>query len=333
MDPLLSVIVPIYNVENYLKKCIDSILSQTFQDYELLLIDDGSTDGSSDIAKKYAKKYEKIKYIRQDNQGLGGARNTGIKNSRGEYLSFIDSDDYIDKDMYQEMVSKMIEYHLDIVICGYDRVYEDGRIIESHFDQIPKSTIINEENKNLLFLIDPAAWNKIYKKDIFIKNNIWYPSNVWFEDLRTTVKVMCKCSKAIYIEKTYYKYVTRNSSIMNTPNLLRQKEIIEAIDDLIHFFKSQDIFNLYYNELEFLCIQHVYVFGINRVVRIDGYSDLISKFKLYVNINFPEFNKNQYLTRLSNKEKIFYYLFRYNLSNLIVLGSRIKKGLEKWEKF
>lgn len=333
MNPLLSVVVPIYNVESCLVKCIESILRQTFQDFELLLIDDGSTDNSSNIAKGYAIKFENVTYIRQSNLGLGSARNTGLHSATGEYISFIDSDDYIDKNMFKEMLCYMEEKDLDVCICDYERVDEKGQVKERHFEKIDSSTIYTSNNNRELLLIDPAAWNKIYKRNLFILNDIEYPSKVWFEDLRTTMKILVHTQKVGYIDKPFYKYLIRYTSIMNTPNLERQYEIVDAMKDLISYFKTNDLFDFYYSELEFLCVQHVFIYGINRVIRINRRAEMISTFKKFVEINFPNFKKNKYLDLFTKKEKLFYLLIESNLYGLIALENSIVKGVRKWKKY
>ena len=333
MNPILSVVVPIYNVEKYLSKCIDSILKQTYENFEILLIDDGSTDSSSVIAQKYANQYEKVRYIRQKNKGLGGARNTGICQAKGQYVSFIDSDDYIESIMYETMMKKILEFHLDVCICDYQRVGETGNILEVHRESIPSNRVLNPRCQKDCILVDPSACNKIFAKSLFIDNDIYFPEKVWYEDIRTVTKILGIVESIYYLDIPFYQYLTRTTSIMNTPNLIRQKEIVFAMEDLLNFYRRNSLFSSFYEELKFLCVQHVYIYGINRIVRINSKSDLIDDLKQFVASNFPDFEKSQYFSKLSKKESFFYESIQKNAYYRILILDKAKKGLKKWKKY
>lgn len=332
MEPILSVVVPIYNVEKYLSKCIDSILKQTYEDLEILLVDDGSTDSSSVIAQKYADEYEKVKYIRQKNKGLGGARNTGISQAKGNYISFIDSDDYIESTMYETMMKKILEFHIDVCICDYQRVGEHDNILEVHRESIPSGKVLNPRHQKDCILVDPSACNKIFAKSLFIENEIYFPEKVWYEDIRTVTKILGIVEKVYYLDIPFYQYLTRTTSIMNTPNLIRQKEIVYAMEDLLDFYRCNSLFSSFYEELKFLCVQHVYIYGINRIIRINSKSDLIDDLKQFVVSNFPDFNENHYFSKLSKKEYFFYRSIQKNAYYKILILDKAKKGLKKWKK-
>lgn len=332
MEPILSVVVPIYNVEKYLSKCIDSILDQTYKDLEVLLIDDGSTDSSSVIAQKYADEYERIRYIRQNNKGLGGARNTGIHQARGRYISFIDSDDYIEPAMYEMMMNKILEFHIDVCICDYQRVGENGNVLEVHKEGIPSNKLLNPRQQKDCILVDPSACNKIFVKSLFIENKIFFPEKVWFEDIRTVTKILGIAKSIYYLNVPFYQYLTRSASIMNTPNLERQKEIVFAMEDLLDFYRRNDLFSSFYEELKFLCVQHVYIYGINRIVRINAKSGLIGELKQFVVSNFPDFEESRYFPKLSKKEFFFYKSIQKNAYYRIMILDKAKKELKKWKK-
>lgn len=335
MEKKVSVIIPVYNVEKYLGRCVDSILKQTFQEFELLLVDDGSTDNSGKIAKQFSEEYpDKIKYIYQPNNGSGAARNTGIQNAKCDIIVFIDSDDYIHEDMLFQMYNKMEEESLDIVICDYQRVDENDEITEIHREYLDeKECLVPNEEKQLLFA-DPSSCNKMFKKSLFVENDIYFPTKVWYaEDMRTIMKVIAVSNRIGYIATPFYNYFTRSDSKMNTDNIERQVEVIDAIDDLLTFFKVRNIYDQYYAELEYLTIQHVYVYAIARIARMDYKSGLIRQFKNYVKINFSNYKKNKYLNLLSKKERLFFKLTLYNLTWVISFLSKMKlfiRNVEKW---
>lgn len=240
MNPEISIIVPVYNVEKYLKRCIDSILNQSFTDFELILVDDGSTDNSGKIIDEYAIKDERIKVIHKENGGQGSARNRGLDIAKGNYIGFIDSDDWIHKDMYKILYENIIKYNMDI----------------SQIDHKPTSSYINDEDiinekvhivDNILeefgnctsFELLPYifVWNKLYKADIW--SNFRFPENKFAEDLRVIYKIYDKSNKMIKIDrKLYYYFMSDNSSTRGKFNI-KKLEDIEAWEEMLQFFNNK----------------------------------------------------------------------------------------------
>lgn len=220
--PEISVIVPVYNVEKYLEKCIDSILNQTFKDFELILINDGSTDNSGEICNHYANIDNRIHVINKENGGLSDARNHGIKIASGKYLCFIDSDDYIHPQMLEILYQDILKHQADITCCNFLRVYENQNI-ESY-----KISILQEEqiytgieliehlSNRVEFVI---AWNKLYKKELF--NQIAYKVGVKHEDEYIIHHLLLQTKKFVYRNCELYYYVQRCGSIMDS-----QKSIV-----------------------------------------------------------------------------------------------------------
>ncbi|WP_290148085.1 glycosyltransferase family 2 protein [uncultured Dubosiella sp.] len=332
MNELVSIVVPIYNVEKYLSKCIDSLIDQTYKNLEIILVNDGSTDQSGDIAQQYAKQDSRIRYIIQKNKGLGGARNTGLEYAKGNYILFIDSDDYIRNNMVEKMVKAMEANALDIVVCEYERVNEKGEYIERYHLPFLDHKVYDPLHQKEVLLMDPAAWNKMYKRELFEHTNLRFPDRVWYEDLRTTPKLIAQAKRVGFLHEPFYLYLQRASSIMNSTTLSRQAESLQAMDDLIHYFKANHLYKTYEKELEFLCIAHVYVFGINRVARIPHSKAMTQKFKEYTVENFPNFHSNPYFSLFTPKEKKFYKWIDHNQIWKIQLGDKVKKEVKKWKK-
>lgn len=210
----LSVIVPVYKVEKYLAKCIDSILVQSFSDFEMILVDDGSPDSCPAICDEYAKKDDRVRVIHQTNQGLSAARNTGIENAKGEYLAFIDSDDYISENMFSVLIENAAMCDADISICDAVLVNEDD--ICTFTDQTERKQLTGKEALiDMIYYrkITVNAWNKIYKKTLF--GDIRYPRGMLYEDLATTYKLIEKCKVVVVSDAKLYAYVQRTGSIMN----------------------------------------------------------------------------------------------------------------------
>ena len=181
----ISVIVPVYNVEKYIDKCLDNLVNQTLKDIEIIVVNDGSPDNSQDIINSYQKKYPRmIKSFIKPNGGLSDARNYGIKKAQGEYIAFLDSDDYIEIDAYEKMYKKAELKDFDIVVCDLNYVYEDGSVKRVSSKIEHDTTNI----KNVYINMYPCVWNKIYKKTLF-ENDIEFKKGVWFEDVDFLYKI------------------------------------------------------------------------------------------------------------------------------------------------
>lgn len=210
--PRLSVIVPVYKVEPYIHQCIDSILNQTFNDFELILVDDGSPDKCGEICDEYAKQDSRIKVIHKENGGLSDARNFGIDVAKGDYITFVDSDDDIDKNMYQDMICFLEKNELDIICCDTYLVRGNKKKFRPRYDN---NKIFNQNEAIIEILngnLDNAAWNKIYKRYLF--KNIRYPKGRIYEDVATTYKLVYLANKVGYLKKPYYYYYKRKGSIV-----------------------------------------------------------------------------------------------------------------------
>lgn len=220
---MISIIVPVYNVEKYLEKCILSILEQNFQDFELLLIIDGSKDRSDKICYKYAKLDKRISVFEKENGGLSDARNYGINKAKGEYLTFIDSDDWISNNFLENLYNAIKKTNKDISLCPFVSVYEDGKIIcgnKNHFCEFTKIELL----ENLFFtkekLIDAKinvmTWGKLYKRELF--KDVEFPKGRLHEDVATTYLIFDKSNGAVYTNECKYFYLQRQGSIMGNLN-------------------------------------------------------------------------------------------------------------------
>ena len=211
---LISIIIPVYKVEKYLEKCIESVLKQTYTNLQIILVDDGSTDNSGKICDEYAKKDSRIEVIHKANGGLSDARNVGISKAKGRYIGFVDSDDYIKEDMYEVLLNLIIEYNADISICNLYDVIDGKEYIrnkENGIQEYSRLDILKEVllDKN----IQSYAWNKLYKKELF--DEIKYPIGKKYEDIGTTFYVFEKCDKIVVTSEPEYYYLKRSDSLVN----------------------------------------------------------------------------------------------------------------------
>lgn len=235
MNSMVTIVVPVYNVEKYLIRCVDSIINQTFREIEIILVDDGSKDNSGNICDEYKNKDNRIIVIHQENKGLSAARNAGIKIAKGKYICFIDSDDYIENDMIKYLYEGIKRNNADICCCGFSNIYENGKIERI---TIPEKEIIYNKEKALdihLFsgYIDVVAWNKLY--DISLFRNIQYPEGKLYEDMLTTYKLIDSSNKIVLLPESKYYYCKRGSSIGSQSFSTRTLELDSACDNVLKF--------------------------------------------------------------------------------------------------
>lgn len=232
--PVVSIIVPVFNTEEYLEKCIGSILDQSFTGLELILVNDGSTDSSLDICKKYAEIDKRIKIIHKKNGGAAQARNIAIEQSQGEYITFVDSDDYIHADFIKTLLENAKNKNADISACNYFCLYNEKQIIErankpaiKDFDNIEAVRDLLLENSTL----ETILCNKLFKRSLFIDNNLKLIEGEIYEDTRLLYKLAYFSKSITFINRPLYYYLQRDGSVMNhgvkLPNLLLQTKITE----------------------------------------------------------------------------------------------------------
>lgn len=250
----ISVIIPVYNVEKYLKQCIESVLNQTYENLEIILIDDGTKDNSGIICDDYSKKDNRIKVVHQKNMGLSGARNTGLKIATGDYISFIDSDDFIDNKMFEVMILALKENNADIVECGTIFCNEIGEYIKENTINNIRTYKNEEQIKELLTTgdITTTSWGKLYKRELF--KNFEFPLGKYHEDTFTTYKLLHLSQKTTILNKGFYHYRQVDGSIMNSSFKLKHLDSIEATLERSKFieknysqYKKYDYANIVYS--------------------------------------------------------------------------------------
>lgn len=256
----LSIIVPVYNVEKYLKECIDSILNQKFQDFELILVNDGSTDLSGKICDEYSKKDNRIEVIHKANGGLSSARNEGIEKAKGVYIGFVDSDDWINENMYSHMIDNSNIHNADIVVCNIMSMKKNG-------DEIPYTNINNEisftreeamselfKNEIILF----SACNKIFRKIIF--DGLRYKEGIILEDMDLSYKIFNRVNKVYYIHNPYYHYRYNDNSILRSEFNLKRLDEYMVRKEMYEFYRGEypDIADLVYY---YVCITGSFLYA------------------------------------------------------------------------
>ncbi len=308
----VSVIVPVYNVYDYLSKCLDSLVNQTLREIEIIVVNDGSPDNSQKIIDKYAKNYpEKIKAYKKENGGLSDARNYGIKKATGEYIAFVDSDDYVDTGMYERMYDKAKSGNFDMVVCDLNYVYND-KIVRAYSHVKHDTTNI----KMTMLNIYPAAWNKIFKRKFF--ENLEFKKKVWFEDVEFLYRILPKIKTIGVVNEPFYQYLQREGSITKKQDM-RIYNYIDNLNGLISYYKDNELYSQYQKELEYVYVRYMYATFIKQATNFDKeeYQKAVNEAKINVKKNFSKYYKNSYFYR--NIKGLYLLFFNKLIANLIYI--------------
>lgn len=311
----VSVIVPVYNVEKYIKKCLNSLVNQTLDEVEIVVVNDGSPDNSQKIIDEYTEKYKNVKSYVKKNGGLSDARNYGIKKATGKYISFVDSDDYIRKDMLEKMYNYAIQKNFDVVVCDSINVYGDGTEI------LIKSNNNYSDNDVKNYIISPPmACTRLFKKSIFDK--IEFKKNIYYEDLEMTPKVVNLTKRMGFVSEGLYYYVQRDGSIMKqnvfNDKLLNIFDVLKSNKDLLEKEFPQ--------EIEYMYITHLLRTASLRFLDYDNGKEYVYKIHNIMKEYFPKWKNNEYYKKSSFKLRTICIL-AYNRN--ILLLKIIKKITNK----
>ena len=325
MNSKISVIVPIYNVEKYLSKCIDSIINQTYTNLEIILVDDGSPDNCGIMCDDYSLKDNRIKVIHKKNGGLSHARNIGLEIATGDYISFIDSDDYIHKEFYEILISLIVKYNADIAQCEFLKVYEEGINNSNNYKSYIDEKIImlsnnealnNLYNKNCVNTV--VVWNKLYKKQLF--KNIRYPKGKIHEDEYTTYKVLFNASKVVLTSRQMYYYLQRSSSIMGEEFNIKRLDRLDAYFGQVLFYNDKKMFKL--EEKAKIKFEGLIRASMSKVWKsnLDNKKQIFDSLINYYRKNYNLFSDN---LNISFKKKSTMLLFKYSPKFVIKLLSTL----------
>ena len=316
----ISIIVPVYNAEPYLKKCLDSLFNQNYLDYEVIAINDGSKDHSLEILRDYQKKYDNLIVIDDTNHGQGHARNLGIKNAKGSYLTFVDSDDYIASDFLIDLANKLEEDDYDIVISDLWKVYDNYTEYFKQYHNFSK-------NSNISFMLShPGPVGRLFKKELFTKNNLFFKEGVYYEDLATIPLLAIYASKIAYLEHAYYYYVIHENSTMKqvkyNPKLDDIFVVLESLTEEFTYRSGKK----YQKELEYLYIEHLLYSASLRYLNYSEGKEKGNQIKKIFHAMYPNYRKNEYYKKKSKKFKLVcfcaYYDFRMMLKLMKKIGGK-----------
>lgn len=325
MKPLVSVIVPAYNLECYIEKCLDSILSQKFDDFEIIIVNDGSSDNTLGIIQEYQQKSDKIKcFSYKKNQGVSYARNLGVKKASGKFILFVDGDDYIEGNMLMDM-TKLAKRDKSDIVCSIKQnfIYKDK-------EELINIYVLGDSKTKNYILLTPGPTNKLINRDLLLDNR--FPLEINYEDLAVIPSLVIQTDKISFINKNYYNYVQRENSITNQKESISKREdIFKAVDILYNKFHKERLVTAYYQELEYIYIKQV-VQEMMKFYLIRDLSkiELRKKIKLLkelISSKFPYWTKNIYYVDSKFKYKMLGWL----INNECLIGLKLwtKKYLKK----
>lgn len=318
----ISIIVPVYNVAEYLPQCLESLINQKCDDFEIICVNDGSKDNSLEVLNSYKEKFGDIlKVYTKKNGGLADTRNYGIEKSTGDYIGFVDSDDWVDLNMFKDMMDVAILKSADIVVCDYTEVYENQK------------KLVRDSNEGNKIIYESLVCNKIFKKELFDRGSVKFPLGLWYEDNATTYKLLFLAKNIQKVDKSYYFYRrTRPNSIMNSQNSPKIYDMWNIADELSEFFKKYNLNKDERMQIEYIFIRNILFRQIPKIVKYElpnlfkikrqlkNHYNLLEKYypKWYENEIFIE-DKNGYFYNKIGKNHVEKLMkFKQSLTCLVI---------------
>lgn len=331
----VSIIVPVYNVEKYIDRCLERLVNQTLEDIEIITVNDASPDNSIKILREYEKKYpDKVIVIdSKENLKVGGARNKGIDKARGEYIAFVDGDDWVDYDMYENMYNKAKENDADMVTCDY--VLSTG--IGEDFKEIKTNDIkflgkLNKEKKEQLLIDLGSVWSKIYKRTFINKNKIRFPEHRFYEDNEFVPIAIVHAEYIDKVSRPFYHYFKENTgSITAIKDSYHHFDRLETIKNVVDRLKKEELYDEYADALEFFFTKIYYIntIGICIYKFQNPPLDKMYEIRKYMKENYPKYYKNKYFKKVVSR-KMKLRCFLHDLSpRLLIFFAKIKKMFRK----
>lgn len=315
-NELISIVVPVYNVEKYLEKCVKSILNQTYKNLEIILVDDGSTDNSGNMCDELAKLDDRIKVYHKENGGLSDARNYGVERATGAYIGFVDSDDYIEKEMYEKLYEAIKKENADVAECNLKIVYPHGTELftqEKYYKVCNKEEYLEEYLK--IEKIFGSVWTKLLRRDIASK--LLFPKGKLYEDTYYSNDLINIAEKYVIMDKPYYNYLMRNDSITNSKFKPKILDLIDIVN-IIHKKVYRDYPNL--KEAADCRQMYAYFSVLNSMLMEDNFKEnkYYTQIERYFGKNYMKLLKNKYITR-NRKLSILLIKININLYKKVLL--------------
>lgn len=319
---MISLIIPVYNGEKYIRRCLDSILGQDYFDFELIIIDDGSIDNSAEEIRCYENRFKNFKFISKNNEGQASARNLGIKISRGEYICFVDIDDTVKSD-YLTVLASLISTGTDLGVSQIKRIFEyKPSILEKKFGYIQdvyyKNSMFVDENKTLLTEIRNAPYAKIFRRDFIIQNNITFLEGKLYEDLYFNIAVLANNPKISFSANSSYNYYVHHSSSMTRKDV-RIYDMFGVFEEVIVYLNKRMLFNEFSQEIEYLAIYHICIGTMFRLFKMNPLKFFKYRKECFIWMKLHGFSihSNDYVKKLGLITRIYLLVFFIKLRRTV----------------
>lgn len=312
----VSIIVPVYNVEAYLETCLTSLVKQTLQEIELIVVNDGTKDQSQTIIDSFVEKYPtKIHAYQKENGGLSSARNYGMTKATGEYVAFVDSDDWVDITMYEAMYEKAKQHDFDLVVCDFNEIRE-GVVVPCICHQ-ERDIFGKEEIKEAMIDVYPSAWNKLYKRSVLEDLAIQFKPGVWFEDVEFIYRLLPYLTCIGVVKQAFYQYMIRSNSISSSADQ-RIFHYIENWNGVIAFYQKQGLYEEYRDVVEYCYVRYLFATFIKSATKLNKklFKKAVIEAKQQVRLQFPKYRHNPYMK--NGKLKNLYLKFFCNMLAYLV---------------
>lgn len=328
--PSVSIIVPVYNTEKYLRKCLDSLVTQSLENIEIVVVNDGSKDSSPKIIAEYINKYPGMfVYATQENSGQAVARNKALKMCTGEYVGFLDSDDFVRTDMFERMYKKAKDENADYVACGYtDITYdENGKEIELEHYVHSKPAY---KTKDMFFGALASPFLHLYKRDVLTESEADFAEGVVYEDTAFYLNVIPYIRKLAVIDEPLAYRVRHSNSTMTTFKTSKVRQIFKVLDYSLNFYKNKGVYDKYQKELEYFCVRVLLCSSLQRIGKVNDRKErkaLLKETIEYLENNFKNRKSNKYFR--GGKQNLYLRTFNRITAPLYAWLIRMKGKFEK----
>lgn len=319
-----SIIIPVYNAEGFLHNAVESVVSDPGDDWELILVNDGSPDGSGTLCDGYAREDARVRVIHQENRGPGGARNTGLEAAAGEYLLFVDSDDALVPGGL-ERLRKAAAQGTDIVTFDYLADDGEGHLTPRKANFAPENRAFTLEEHPEFLNSMPATWARIWKRELYLKNGIRYPDRAFYgEDLQTSSKLFALAESILYLPEHLYRYLDRPGSLMNTADPKRNRHMLIATEDLTDWFEKQNLRQKYEERLCAMAIEHLLMAATVRVAKAAPGDGLLEEIHAFMECRYPRWRENYSVAEMGILRRLALFLIEHRNYRLLGWLFRLK---------
>lgn len=320
-----SIIIPVYNAAAYLAGCVQSVTADPGEDWELILVNDGSTDGSGALCDGLARQDPRIRAIHQQNLGPGGARNTGLTRARGEYVLFVDSDDALVPGALERLRRAVELYGADIITFDYLADDGSGALVPTGANNAPEGECfrlaVHPEFLNSM----PATWARLWRRSLYTDNGIRYPERAFYgEDLQTSCKLFAAAESIVYLPEHLYRYLDRPGSLMNTADPGRNRSMLTAFTDLTDWYESRGLRETYEPQLCALAIEHLLMATTVRVAKVAPGDPLLTEIRAFMDTRFPDWPENPSIAGMSRAKRLALFLIEHRWFRLLGRLFRMK---------